>query len=59
MPKELERKLKAKARKKFPGNKERQDAYVYGTLRDTGWTPSHQKGSLSKAVARRRAKGKR
>jgi len=43
MPKKLERKLKAKARKKFPGNKKRQDAYVYGTLRKTGWTPSTQK----------------
>ena len=41
MPKELERKLKATARRKFPRNKKRQDAYVYGTLRKTGWTPSH------------------
>jgi len=44
MPKELERKLKAEARKKFPSNKERQDKYVYGALRKTGWRPSHQKG---------------
>lgn len=32
MPAALERKLKAEAQRKFPGNKERQDAYVYGTL---------------------------
>jgi len=43
MPKELERKLKAEARKKFPKNKERQDSYVYGTLRKTGWKPSKRK----------------
>lgn len=43
MPKALERKLKAEARKKFPGNEERQDKYVYGTLRKTGWTPTKRK----------------
>jgi hypothetical protein len=43
MPKALERKLKKTAKKKFPKNKKRQDKYVYGTLRKTGWTPSHQK----------------
>ena len=32
MPKELEEKLKREALEKFPGDKERQDAYVYGTL---------------------------
>jgi len=39
MPEKLERELKTEARKKFPGNKERQDKYVYGTLRKTGWKP--------------------
>lgn len=43
MPKELERKLKTKARKKG-FSKKRANAYVYGTLRKTGWKPSHQKG---------------
>ena len=43
MPKALERKLKAEARKKFPGNEERQDKYVYGALRKTGWTPTKRK----------------
>jgi hypothetical protein len=43
MPEKLERELKAKARKKFPGNKKRQDAYVYGTLRKTGWEPKKRK----------------
>ena len=42
MPKKLERQLKKQAKKKgFSG--ERADRYVYGTLRKTGWTPSHQK----------------
>ena len=40
MPKALEKELKAKAKKKFPGNKKKQDAYVYGTLRNTGWKPN-------------------
>ena len=39
MPKALERELKAKARKKFPKDKKRQDAYIYGAMRKTGWRP--------------------
>ena len=40
MPKKLEKELKAEARKKFPGNKERQDRYVFGTMRRvTSWKP--------------------
>lgn len=43
MPEELERKLKAQARKKGLGKK-RTGAYVYGTMmKKTGWTPSTQK----------------
>ena len=42
MPEALERKLKARARKKGFGKK-RMAAYVYGTMRKTGWTPSTQK----------------
>ena len=38
MPKALERKLKAQVRKKG-FSKERAGAYVYGTLRKTGWKP--------------------
>lgn len=42
MPKKMERSLKAEAKKK--GLKgERADAYVYGTMRKTGWKPSTQK----------------
>ena len=42
MPKELEQSLKRTAKKKgFTG--ERANAYIYGTLRKTGWVPSHQK----------------
>jgi len=38
MPKALEKKLKAQARKKG-FSKKRTGAYVYGTLRKTGWKP--------------------
>ena len=42
MPKELERKLKKTAREKgLTGD--RRDAYVYGTLRKTGWKPSKKR----------------
>lgn len=42
MPKVMERKLKRKATKK--GLKgERKDAYVYGTLRKTGWKPKRER----------------
>ena len=42
MPAKLERELKTKAEEKFPGNKDRQDRYVYGTLRKTGWKPTRE-----------------
>lgn len=42
MPKALEKKLKAKARKKGLKGK-RADAYVYGTMRNTGWEPKKKK----------------
>lgn len=42
MPEKMERELKSTASKKFPGNKKRQDRYVYGTMRKTGWKPSRQ-----------------
>lgn len=42
MPKEMEAKLKRKAKAKGL-SEERADAYVYGTMRKTGWVPSHQK----------------
>jgi len=44
MPKELERKLKKECKKKGLG-KERCGAYVYGTLRKTGWSPAHKRKS--------------
>ena len=47
MPEELERELRRQARKK--GLKgERADAYVYGTMRKTGWTPSKRKRGKKK-----------
>lgn len=42
MPKKLEQKLKREASKK--GLKgERKAAYVYGTMRKTGWKPAREK----------------
>jgi hypothetical protein len=38
MPKKLERKLRARARRLGLGKK-RTNAYVYGTLRRAGWKP--------------------
>lgn len=44
MPVRLERKLKRKAKRKgFRGR--RADAYIYGTLRKTGWRPKRKKKS--------------
>ena len=42
MPEQLERELRSRAATRWPGNKKRQDAYVYGTLRKTGWRPGSQ-----------------
>lgn len=42
MPAKLEKALKRQAKKKG-FSKERTDAYVYGTLRKTGWVPSKEK----------------
>lgn len=44
MPKALENKLKAEARKKGLTGK-RFNAYVYGTLEKTGWKPGKKKGN--------------
>lgn len=42
MPKKLERELRREARKKGLKS-ERADAYVYGTLRKTGWKPRRER----------------
>jgi hypothetical protein len=42
MPKALERKLRATARKRGYGRK-RTSAYVFGSLRNMGWTPRRKK----------------
>ena len=42
MPKKLEEKLKKEAKKKHL-SEERADAYVYGTLRNTGWKPKRER----------------
>ena len=54
MPKEMERELKAEARRKgLTGD--RANAYVYGTMRKTGWKPEREKHSSPMAGAIRRA----
>jgi len=42
MPKKLEKALKSQAKKKGLGG-EKADAYVYGTMRKTGWKPKREK----------------
>ena len=42
MPVALERALKKAAKKKGFGKK-RANAYIYGTLRKTGWSPKRKK----------------
>jgi hypothetical protein len=42
MPKALEQKLYKEAKKKGLGKK-RTGAFVYGTLRKTGWKPAREK----------------
>lgn len=44
MPKPMEQKLKREVNKEHPGwSKKRKDAYVYDTLRKTGWKPEREK----------------
>ena len=53
MPKALETKLRRQVNKKHPNwSKKRKDAYVYGTLRKTGWTPTRKK--KKKTIKRKR-----
>jgi hypothetical protein len=42
MPKKLEQELKRQIAKRS-WSKKRKDAYVYGTLRKTGWKPKKKK----------------
>lgn len=42
MPEKLEKKLKKEAKRKGLHG-EHADAYVYGTMRKTGWTPEREK----------------
>ena len=50
MPEAMERALKAKARK-LGFSKKRAGAFVYGTMRKTGWKPSREKRG-NKAMGR-------
>ena len=57
MPKAMERELKAEAEKRGYG-KERKGAFVFGTLRKTGWKPEREKGKgmLADYVSRKKEK---
>lgn len=58
MPKKLERALKAKARKKFGSTtSKRARAYIYGTMRDTGWKPSGEKTVVGGVKRTKKKKG--
>lgn len=47
MPKELEEKLKKKAREKFGSTtSKRARKYIYGTMRKTGWKPEREKRAV-------------
>ena len=59
MPEDLERKLWAEANSHKDWSDERKRRYVYGTLRNTGWTPSTQKKSHSKDWDKYRKKKKK
>lgn len=49
MPKQMEKDLKREVEKKHPDwSQERKDAYVYGTMRKTGWKPPTQKDGHKK-----------
>lgn len=55
----MEKHLKDAARKKFgTTTSERAKAYIYGRMRDTGWTPSHQRKKIAKTISKRKKKGK-
>ena len=41
MPKVMEQKLKTQAKNKGM-SKERTNAFIYGTVRKTGWNPKHK-----------------
>ena len=47
MPKEVERSARRTAKKRGYGKK-RTDAYVYGTLRNTGWKPPRERKGKGK-----------
>jgi len=51
MPEAMERQLKAEANRKGL-SEERKGAYVYGTMRKTGWKPDREKRYSHNAVKR-------
>jgi len=52
MPKELERKLERQAARRHLIGKKK-DAYIYGTLRKTGWKPSGERKSIKRSVGKK------
>lgn len=56
MPEEMERRLRAEASHKG-WSEERKDAYVYGTMRKTGWKPDREK-KYSHNVVKRALEGR-
>lgn len=52
MPKRLERKLNRRARRMFPGDKERQDRYVYGTMNKLGLLHKENENARTESTTR-------
>ena len=53
MPEKMERELKRTAKKRGY-SKKRTGAYVYGTMRKTGWRPSREKAKRTKTTWRKK-----
>lgn len=43
MPTDLEVRLQAEAEERWPGDRRRQQRYVYGALRASGWRPDRER----------------
>ena len=57
MPKKMETELREAAKKKYPKDKKKQDAYVYGAMRRRGWTPRAETTEVAVKKKGKPAKG--
>ena len=59
MRRALEQKLKREAKERFPDDKEKQNAYVYGTLQARVMAKARATAKANKAKAKAKATGKK